>query len=90
MSLQCNRLEEFLSKSRVDNDVFALRPDYHVMLLAVEGLVPGPSDQASEALLRTAEIRARDATQDQAVDQLSHVAAWRGVPSIRGQTTAHA
>jgi hypothetical protein len=35
--------------------VFALRPDYRALLLAVDGLVPGPSDQDSDALLQAAE-----------------------------------
>jgi hypothetical protein len=39
-------LQEFLAGGDVDAAVFALRPDYRVMLLAVDGLVPGPSDQA--------------------------------------------
>ncbi|MDN3460849.1 phenylalanine--tRNA ligase beta subunit-related protein [Rhodococcus sp. APC 3903] len=77
MPLQHNTLEEFLSKARVEADVFALQPDCRVMLLAVEGLMPGPSDQGSEVLLETAEIRARDALRDQTVEQLPHVAAWR-------------
>jgi DNA/RNA-binding domain of Phe-tRNA-synthetase-like protein len=77
MPLQPNTLEEFLSKADVEDDVFALRPDYRVMLLAADGLVPGPSNQVSEDLLATAEIRARNALRDQTVEQLPHVAAWR-------------
>jgi DNA/RNA-binding domain of Phe-tRNA-synthetase-like protein len=57
--------------------VSALRPDYRALLLAVGGLVPGPSDQASEELLAAAEASARTALADQPVDQLPHVAAWR-------------
>jgi hypothetical protein len=44
-------LQEFLAGGRVDAAVFALRPDYLAMLLAVDGIVPGPGDQASDALL---------------------------------------
>ncbi len=47
------------------------------MLLAVDGLVPGPSDQASEALLQAAEAAARAALRDRQAEQLPHVAAWR-------------
>ena len=43
-------LEEFLAGACVNAAVFALRPDYRAMLLAVGGLVPGPGDQASDAL----------------------------------------
>ncbi|MFU8874429.1 hypothetical protein [Micromonospora sp. SL4-19] len=47
------------------------------MLLAVDGLVPGPSDQASDELLQAAEATAREALRDRLVEQLPHVAAWR-------------
>jgi DNA/RNA-binding domain of Phe-tRNA-synthetase-like protein len=57
--------------------VFALRPDYRVVLLAVDGLAPGPSDRASDALLRKAEATALESLRDRAVDELPHVAAWR-------------
>ena len=57
--------------------MFVLRPDYRAILLAVDGLVPGPSDQDSDALLQAAETSARQALSEQPVDQLPHVAAWR-------------
>lgn len=69
--------EEFLAAGRVDAAVFELRPDYRAMLLAVDGLVPGPSDQGSEVLLQAAEAAAGEALRDRAVEQLEHVAAWR-------------
>jgi DNA/RNA-binding domain of Phe-tRNA-synthetase-like protein len=70
-------LREFLDGGRVDAAVFALRPDYRALLLAVDGLVPGPSDEASDALLQAAEAAAREALSDRPVEQLPHVAAWR-------------
>jgi DNA/RNA-binding domain of Phe-tRNA-synthetase-like protein len=70
-------LQEFLDSGRVDAGVFALRPDYRALLVAVDGLVPGPGDQTSETLLREAEAAAREALRDHPVDQLPHVAAWR-------------
>ena len=70
-------LKGFLAGAHVDDAVFALRPDYRAMLLAVDGLVPGPSDQDSDALLQAAETSARQALSEQPVDQLPHVAAWR-------------
>jgi DNA/RNA-binding domain of Phe-tRNA-synthetase-like protein len=70
-------LQEFLAGGHVDAAVFGLRPDYRAMLLAVDGLVPGPSDQASEALLQAAEATAREALRDRPAEQLPHVAAWR-------------
>jgi DNA/RNA-binding domain of Phe-tRNA-synthetase-like protein len=70
-------LDEFLAGARVDASVFALRPDYRALLLAVDGLVPGPSDQASDALLQAAEAAGRAALGDRPAEQLPHVAAWR-------------
>jgi DNA/RNA-binding domain of Phe-tRNA-synthetase-like protein len=70
-------LEGYLAGARVDAEVFALRPDYRALLLAVDGLVPGASDASSDALLSAAEAAAREALEDGAVEQLPHVAAWR-------------
>ena len=70
-------LENFLAGAHVDDAVFALRPDYRVMLLAADGIVPGPSDEASEGLLRTAEDTAGELLRDRPVTELPHVAAWR-------------
>ena len=70
-------LARFLTSSYVDGAVFALRPDYRAVLLAVDGLVPGPSDETSETLLKAAEAAARDALGDGPAEELPHVAAWR-------------
>ena len=70
-------LEEFLAGAWVDAAVFALRPDYRAVLLAVDGLVPGPGDQDSDTLLAAAEAAAREALSDRAAEDLPHVAAWR-------------
>src|SRR3954453_19547790 len=72
-------IEEFLAGARVDDAGFALRPDYRALLLAVDGIVPAASDDASEALLEAAEASAREALRDLSVEQLPHVAAWREV-----------
>jgi DNA/RNA-binding domain of Phe-tRNA-synthetase-like protein len=70
-------LADLLGGARVDPDVFSLRPDYRVLLLAVEGLDPGPSDDAGDGLLRDAERAAAKALADRPVEDLPHVAAWR-------------
>jgi DNA/RNA-binding domain of Phe-tRNA-synthetase-like protein len=70
-------LEKFLAGGHVDAAVRTLRPDYRVLMLAVDGLVPGPSDQESDALLQAAQAAARQALRDGPVEQLAHVAAWR-------------
>jgi DNA/RNA-binding domain of Phe-tRNA-synthetase-like protein len=70
-------LQEFLAGGHVDSAVFALRPDYRAMLLAADGIVPGPSDQVSDALLQAAEAAAREALRDRPAEELPHVASWR-------------
>jgi DNA/RNA-binding domain of Phe-tRNA-synthetase-like protein len=70
-------LKEFLAGGHVDAAVFALRPDYRALLVAVDGLVPGPSDSGSDALLQAAEAAAREALDGRAAEELPHVAAWR-------------
>src|SRR5262245_14502129 len=70
-------LEAFLASGRVDAAVFSLRPDYRAMLVAVDGIVPGPGDEYSDALLQAAEAAAREALGDRPAEELPHVAAWR-------------
>ena len=68
---------DVLDDAGVDPAVFALRPDYRALLIAVDGVVPGPGDAGSEALLRRAEDAAGKLLADTAVDRLPHIAAWR-------------
>lgn len=70
-------LEEFLNGAWVDSAVFSLRPDYRAVLLAVDGLVPGPSDDASESLLKAAQTCAHETLERREVVDLPQVAAWR-------------
>jgi DNA/RNA-binding domain of Phe-tRNA-synthetase-like protein len=74
---EVGRLDEFLAGAFVEADVFGLRPDYRAMLVAVDGLVPGPRDDASDALIQAAEEAARAALAGAAVEQVPHVAQWR-------------
>ena len=57
--------------------MFSLRPDYRALLLAVDGIEPGGSDEISEDLLREAEASARAALTGSTVEQLPHIASWR-------------
>lgn len=70
-------LEEFLAGGHVAPGVFALRPDYRALLVAVDGIVPGPTDEDSDVFLQTAEAAARQALGDLPLEELPHVAAWR-------------
>jgi len=70
-------LEAFLAAASVDDAVFALRPDYRAMLVAAEGITPGPSDTATDALLQAAERAAKDALARGPVERLPEVVSWR-------------
>ena len=70
-------MEEFLAGAQVDAAVFALRPDYRAMLLAVGGIAGGPGDAVSDALLAAAEAAARAALRDGPAERVPQVAAWR-------------
>ena len=80
-------IERALAGASVDPAVFALRPDYRVMLIGVEGIVPGAGDADSEALLVAAETSAREALATTAVTDLPHVAAWREAYQAFGAKT---
>ena len=70
-------LQDLLERAEVDPEVLGLRPDYRALLLAVDGIEPGPGDDVSEQLLRRAEAAARAALAERPVEELPHVAAWR-------------
>lgn len=72
-----DRHASILAAATVGDDVYALRPDYRALLIAVVGIEPGPSDAASEALLVHAEESARELLATQPVEEVPHVAAWR-------------
>lgn len=72
-----NRLSDLLRAVTVEAEVFDLQPDYRVMLIAVDGLNPGESDETSESLLLEAESRARETLDVLDVTDVPHVAAWR-------------
>ena len=72
-----DRLDSFLADSYVADEVYELRPDYRVLLIAVSGLQPGVSDDDSENLLRQAEAATADALQGGKPEDLPHIAAWR-------------
>ena len=71
------RLDEFLAGARVDAAVFALRPDYRALLVAVDGLVPGPSDDDERRAAPGGGDRCPRGAGCPPVEQIPHVAAWR-------------
>lgn len=72
-----DELQAYLDEAFVAPEVFQLRPDYRALLIAVDGIEPGESDERSEALLVRAENVAASALAAQPVDELPHIAAWR-------------
>ena len=50
----------WLAAAAVDPAVLSLCPGYTALLITADGLVPGPSDAASDAVLTAAESRAAD------------------------------
>jgi DNA/RNA-binding domain of Phe-tRNA-synthetase-like protein len=68
--------ESFLNGADVARSVFELRPDYRAVLLAVDGITPGASDEDSEALLVAAEASVRE-LDGRPVEELAHIASWR-------------
>jgi DNA/RNA-binding domain of Phe-tRNA-synthetase-like protein len=69
--------QDLLDQAVVDPAVSALRPDYRALLLAADGIEPGPGDAGTRELLAQAEIAARRALAGRPVEDLAHVAAWR-------------
>ena len=67
----------WLDDARVADEVHALRSDYAALLIVAEGLRPGPSDEASDALLTAAEDRACKYLGDLRPEDLPQVAEWR-------------
>ena len=69
--------QEWLAATTVDDAVFALRPDYRVVLVTAEGLEGGPSDEVSERVLAAAEATARERLDGLKPEELPHLGAWR-------------
>jgi DNA/RNA-binding domain of Phe-tRNA-synthetase-like protein len=67
----------WLDGAAVERPVLELRPDYTALIIVAEGLRPGPSDEASDALLRDAEAQAKAALGGRDPGELAPVAAWR-------------
>jgi DNA/RNA-binding domain of Phe-tRNA-synthetase-like protein len=70
-------LRAWLAAAQVAGEVRALRPDYAALLITADGLQPGPSDEASEAILAAAEQRAVERLAGSRPEDLPQVAQWR-------------
>ena len=70
-------LADWLRQAHVAPEVTALRADYRALLVAADGLTPGPGDAVSERLLTAAEAEARALLGDGRPEDLPHLAEWR-------------
>jgi DNA/RNA-binding domain of Phe-tRNA-synthetase-like protein len=68
---------DWLGQARVDDAVRALRPDYTALLIIAKGLSPGPSEEATDSLLREVEDGARGVLAGREPAELPQVADWR-------------
>ncbi len=66
-----------LSESWIDAAVRDAHPDYVAVLVVAEGLQPGPTSDASEAMLVEAEARAASRLDGREPHDLPEVLAWR-------------
>ncbi|OJJ99059.1 hypothetical protein ASPACDRAFT_120155 [Aspergillus aculeatus ATCC 16872] len=69
--------QTLLKSARVDPAIFQLRPDYRALLMVVENIPQGPSDQTSETILQEAETHVKELLANKPVTELPHIAAWR-------------
>ena len=67
----------WLDLAAVERPVLDLRPDYTALIIVADGLHPGPSDEATDALLSDAEAQARATLAGRTASDLEPVAAWR-------------
>lgn len=71
--------QKLFQTARIAPEIFQLRPDYRALLMVVEGIPPGPSDDSSETLLREAERCVKDLLlKHSTITDFPHIAAWRG------------
>jgi DNA/RNA-binding domain of Phe-tRNA-synthetase-like protein len=69
--------QAWLAAAQVSGQVRELRPDYSALLIVADGLRPGPSDGASDAILAAAERQARSRLAGSPPQDLPQVAQWR-------------
>lgn len=70
-------LPAILAGAAIDDAVHALVPGYRALLIAATGVQGGPSDERSDAALRSAEGSARARLDGGAPETLPEIAAWR-------------
>lgn len=69
--------QSFLDTAFVSEEVWTLHPDYVAVLMVVEGIQGGPSDERSEALLLEAEAFAAELLAAMPIEEVPEVQQWR-------------
>ena len=72
-----NQLREFLAGAHVAPEVFGLRPDYRVVLVAVSGINPDLGAETVDQLVAQAEAHARALSDAGPLTEVPHIASWR-------------
>jgi DNA/RNA-binding domain of Phe-tRNA-synthetase-like protein len=67
----------FLNEVFVSEEVWKLHPDYVALVMVVEGIQGGPSDERSEALLVEAEASAAELLAAMPIEDVPEVQLWR-------------
>jgi DNA/RNA-binding domain of Phe-tRNA-synthetase-like protein len=75
--MSSDSLHRWLEAAWIGSEVGTLQPKYRAVLLAADGLRPGPSDHTSEPILAAAEQIARDRLQRTPLETLPHIQQWR-------------
>ena len=70
-------LRRWLDTVFIEDQVLELRPDYSALVIVASGLRPGPSDEATDALLTDAELAAKAALSEAGLADFPQIAAWR-------------
>lgn len=69
--------EDLLGQAWVAPNVFSLRPDYRVMLVAVSGVDPRTGSETVDHWVARAEAHARSLAETGPLTDIPHIAAWR-------------
>lgn len=69
--------DDLLGQAWVAPEVFSLRPDYRVMLIAVSGVDPRTGSETVDHWVARAEAHARSLAETGPLTDIPHIAAWR-------------
>jgi DNA/RNA-binding domain of Phe-tRNA-synthetase-like protein len=72
-----SQARQWLDLAAVERPVLELRPDYTALIIVADGLQPGPSDEATDALLADTETQTQAMLAGRQAADLEPVAAWR-------------